>query len=318
MPRCYSGTVPADPIPATLRMQSNERDWQLGRRVAIASVAVSAALALANIAVGHVANSTSVLAAGLEFAGDVVASLLVLFGMMVAARPADSDHPYGHGRAEILTALAVGTILLLAGIGISFRSLQKIDEIHPAPPLWAVWPLVGAIVARAGMAAVKFRVGKRIQSSALAADAWNDLVDIISAFAALTALGLSLADPDRFRAADHYGGFAVGLFVIITGLRVLRESSLELMDTMPAGEQIAQIRAHAAGVPGVVAIEKCFARKTGLQYHVDLHVEVDPHITVQASHEIASDVRADLRAKLPWVADVLVHIEPAGGDATLP
>lgn len=299
-------------------MQSNEADWQLGRRVAIASVAVSAALALANIAVGHVANSTSVLAAGLEFAGDVVASLLVLFGMMVAARPADSDHPYGHGRAEILTALAVGTILLLAGIGISFRSLQKIDEVHPAPPLWAVWPLVGAIVARAGMAALKFRVGKRIQSSALAADAWNDLVDIISAFAALTALGLSLADPDRFRAADHYGGFAVGLFVIITGLRVLRESSLELMDTMPAGEQIAQIRAHAAGVPGVVAIEKCFARKTGLQYHVDLHVEVDPHITVQASHEIASDVRADLRAKLPWVADVLVHIEPAGGGAMLP
>ncbi|MCW5962546.1 MAG: cation transporter [Bryobacterales bacterium] len=309
--------MPADPIPATLRIQSNEADWQLGRRVAIASVAVSAVLALANIAVGYVANSTSVLAAGLEFAGDVVASLLVLFGMMVAARPADSNHPYGHGRAEILTALAVGTILFLAGIGISFRSLQKIDEIHPAPPLWALWPLVGAIVARAGMAALKFRVGKRIQSSALAADAWNDLVDIISAFAALTALGLSLADSDRFRAADHYGGFAVGFFVIITGLRVLRESSLELMDTMPDGEQIAQIRAHAVGVPGVVAIEKCYARKTGLQYHVDLHVEVDPHITVQASHEIASEVRAHLRAKLPWVADVLVHIEPAGG-AMLP
>ena len=310
--------MPADPMPVDLRLQSNEADWQLGRRVAIASVAVSAALAAANIAVGYITHSTSVLAAGLEFAGDVVASLLVLFGMMVAARPADSNHPYGHGRAEILTALAVGIILFLVGIGISVRSLQRIDEIHPLPPLWAIWPLVLAIVTRTGMATLKFRVGKRIQSSALSADAWNDLVDILSAFAALTALGLSLADPEQFRSADHYGGFAVGLFVIITGLRVLRESALELMDTMPDRKLIESIRERAIMVPGVIAIEKCFARKTGLQYHVDLHVEVNPLITVQASHEIASAVRTHSRQGLPWVADVLVHIEPARNASSSP
>lgn len=305
--------MPAEPVPTDLRLHSKEADWARGRRVAIAGIVVSAALAVANTAVGYAANSTSVFAAGLEFAGDVVASLVVLFGMMVAARPADLDHPYGHGRAEILTALAVGTMLFLAGVGISFRSLQKIDEIHADPQLWAAWPLAAAIVARGAMAAVKFRVGKRIQSSALAADAWNDLVDILSAFAALTALALSLADPGRFRAADHYGGFAVGLFVIATGIRVLRESSLELMDTMPADEQIDAIRQHATAVPGVLGIEKCYARKTGLQYHVDLHVEVDPAISVRASHDIATAVRIHLRDSLPWVADVLVHIEPAGG-----
>ncbi len=278
----------------------------------MASVVTSALLAVANIAVGYAANSTSVLAAGLEFAGDVAASLLVLFGMMVAARPADSNHPYGHGRAEILTALAVGALLFLAGAAISFRSLQKLDELYPPPPVWAMWPLLAAIAVRCVMAAVKFRVGKRIQSSALSADAWNDLVDILSAVAALTALGLSLAEPERFRAADHYGGFAVGLFVIVTAFRVLRDSALELMDTMPVGARINEIRQYAAAVPGVVGIEKCFARKTGLQYHVDLHVEVDGNITVLASHDIASAVRAHLRTHLPWVADVLVHIEPAG------
>ncbi len=278
----------------------------------MASVVTSALLAVANIAVGYAANSTSVLAAGLEFAGDVAASLLVLFGMMVAARPADSNHPYGHGRAEILTALAVGALLFLAGAAISFRSLQKLDELYPPPPVWAMWPLLAAIAVRGVMAAVKFRVGKRIQSSALSADAWNDLVDILSAVAALTALGLSLAEPERFRAADHYGGFAVGLFVIVTAFRVLRDSALELMDTMPVGARINEIRQYAAAVPGVVGIEKCFARKTGLQYHVDLHVEVDGNITVLASHDIASAVRAHLRTHLPWVADVLVHIEPAG------
>ncbi|MCU0228873.1 MAG: hypothetical protein MUF01_14665 [Bryobacterales bacterium] len=124
-------------------------------------------------------------------------------------------------------------------------------------------------------------------------------------------MGLSLAEPERFRAADHFGGFAVGLFVILTAIRVLRDSSMELMDTMPAGARIDEIRHCATSVPGVLGIEKCYARKTGLQYHVDLHVEVDGRISVLKSHDIASAVRVHLRDSLPWVADVLVHIEPA-------
>jgi cation diffusion facilitator family transporter len=289
-----------------------QAEWRLGRRVAIAGAIVSAVLAAANISVGYLSHSTSVLAAGLEFAGDVGTSLLVLFGMMVAARPADRNHPYGHGRAEILTALAVGTILVLAGAAISYRSLDKIDEVHPNPSLWAIWPLFVAITARSTMSIVKFRVGKRIQSSALSADAWNDLVDILSAVSALIAVGLTISDPEIFRAADHWGGFVVGLFVIFTGLQVLRESSLELMDTMPGEAQMEELRQQASTVEGVLGVEKCFARKTGLQYHVDMHVEVDPLITVRDSHEIASNVRNHLREQLPWVADVLVHIEPIG------
>jgi len=293
-------------------LRGAELDWALGRRVAITSVIVSSFLSIANVAIGYMSHSTSVLAAGLEFAGDVVAALLVLFGMSVAARPADDNHPYGHGRAELLTALAVGAFLLLAGVTIGFRSLQKIDEIHPSPAIWAIWPLMLAIVTRGFMAIWKFRVGKRIQSSALTADAWNDAVDILSAVAALIAVGLSIADPETFRTADHYGGFVVGIFVILTGVRVLRESSLELMDTMPGEGQMDDIRARAIEVPGVMGIEKCYARKTGLRYHVDIHVEVEPSISVLASHEIASNVRTHLRDSLPWVADVLVHIEPAG------
>jgi len=87
---------------------------------------------------------------------------------------------------------------------------------------------------------------------------------------------------------------------------------LELMDTMPGEGQMDDIRARAIEVPGVMGIEKCYARKTGLRYHVDIHVEVEPSISVLAYHEIASNVRTHLRDSLPWVADVLVHIEPAG------
>jgi len=167
-----------------------------------------------------------------------------------------------------------------------------------------------AIALRSVMSTVKFRVGRRLRSSALVADAWNDAVDILSALAALTAVCLATYDPDRFLAADHYGGFVVGIVVVVTGIRVVRDASLDLVDTMPPPEFTEAILAVARTVPGVRGIDKVFARKTGLQYHVDLHIHVDPALTVAASHAIGGHVRSMLRAELPWVADVLVHVEP--------
>ena len=163
------------------------------------------------------------------------------------------------------------------------------------------------------MSSVKFRAGRRLRSSALIADAWNDAVDILSASAALIAVALATYDPVRFLAADHYGGFAVGVIVIATGVRVIRDATLELVDTMPDADRVAQLRGVAASVPGVAGVDKAFARKTGFTWHVDIHVEVDPAMTVAASHEIAGAVRRRVRSEVRWVADVLVHVEPAGG-----
>lgn len=292
-------------------MPIESADYRTGRMVAAAGVAVSAALAAVNLAIGLAAGSSSVFAVGAEFLGDVLASAVVLAGMLVASKPPDVNHPYGHGRFELLAGLAVGVLLAVGGAGICYRSLQRLDAVHPPPEAYAVWPLVAAILLRSVMSTLKFRVGKRIGSESLVADAWNDAVDILSALAALVALGLTLYDPVRFLAADHFGGFAVGLVVIFTGLRVMRDTSLHLMDTMPAAGLVAEIRRAALSVAGVHGVEKCFARRTGLQYHVDLHVEVDPRISVWESHEIATEVRFRIREKLPWVADVLVHIEPS-------
>lgn len=284
-----------------------------GKRIALISVGVSAALAISKIIIGILAGSTSVVADGLESAGDVVASGVVFFGMTLAARPADEDHPYGHGRYETLTGLAVGLVLFLGGIGICARSLKNIGAVH-APPAWyALVPLAISFLAKAVLSTAKFRVGRRIGSSAIVADAWNDFVDIISATAAMIAVGLTLYDPARFLAADHYGGFAVGLIVVFTGIRVAKETSGRLSDQMPPSELLAEIRRVALAVAGVSGVEKCFARNTGLQYHVDLHLEVDPEMTVRESHQIATTVRFAIREQLEWVADVLVHVEPSPG-----
>jgi cation diffusion facilitator family transporter len=268
-------------------------------------------LATSNIVIGLLSNSTSVVATGFEFAGDVLASLVVLIGMGVAARPPDENHPYGHGRFETLSAFGVGVILALAGVMIGYQSLQAVGAKHAPPGLMAAAALVGAIVLRGIMSSVKFRVGRRIRSSALVADAWNDAVDILSALAALVAVALATYDPVRFLAADHYGGFVVGIVVAITGVRVLRDASLELVDTMPEPELTGQVVTIARSVAGVQGVDKVFARKTGLQYHVDLHIEVDPTQTIAASHAIGGHVRATLKDELPWVADVLVHVEPS-------
>lgn len=199
-------------------------------------------------------------------------------------------------------------LLGAVGVGICLESIAQRNDNH-VPAVFAVWAMAASIVVHGILSAVKMHIGKRARSVALTADAWHDLVDLFSGCVALVSVLLSVSF-QGLRAADHYGGFAIGLIVISLGLRVARETTLQLMDTMPDDEQMQQIRAVASRVPGALAIEKCFARKTGLRYHVDLHLEVDPQLTVLQSHQIAHAVQLRITTELDWVADVLVHVEP--------
>ncbi|HXA51193.1 MAG TPA: cation diffusion facilitator family transporter, partial [Candidatus Acidoferrum sp.] len=276
-----------------------------------AGMLVSGVLAMIKIAAGLAGHSTAVVADGFESAADVLASGFVLFGLTIAARPADADHPYGHGRFETLTGLLIGLVLMGGGALIAYSSIRRIGQEHDPVATFVVWPLLLSLVAKTVLATVKFRYGRRLASASLTADAWNDAMDTISAIAALTAVALTLSDPVRFGEADRYGGCVVGIIVVFAGLRVSRETTLQLVDTMPGEDKIAEIRAAAQSVDGVRGVEKCYARKTGLKYHVDLHLEVDPEMTVRRSHGLGHDVRARIMERVPWVADVLVHVEPA-------
>jgi cation diffusion facilitator family transporter len=274
----------------------------------MASIAISVALSSVKIIVGLAAHSVALVSDGFESAADILMSGLVLFGLWVAAKPADDDHPYGHGRFEILTGLAIGAVLAASGAGISWRAIAERNDQH-TPAAYALWPLIGAVVLKAVLWTAKMRIGKKSGSASLSADAMNDALDMCSGIVAIIAVSLAVFIPGM-HAADHWGGFAVGLFVIFFGLRVVRETALQLMDTMPEGARMEEIRAVAMRVPGALGIEKCFARKTGLRYHVDLHLEVDPNLTVRDSHDIATAVRTALRKDVDWVEDVLVHVEP--------
>ena len=284
---------------------------QTGQRVAALGMAVSGALAVVKIIAGMAGHSTAVVADGLESTSDVFASGFVFLGLTLAAIPPDENHPYGHGRVETLTGLLIGMFLTAGGALISYISLQSLGQPHEPVAGFVVYPLMASLVAKAALATYKFRYGRRLKSDSLTADAWNDTMDSVSAVAALIAVGFTLADPVRFLEADRYGGFLVGLIVVTTGIRVAYDTAMQLMDTMPDDKLMNQLREVARGEPGVRGVEKCFARKTGLKYHVDLHLEVDPEMTVRQSHEIAHQTRLRILDRLDWVADVLVHVEPA-------
>jgi cation diffusion facilitator family transporter len=274
---------------------------------------ISACLAALKITTGVYGKSNSVLADGFESAGDVLSSGMVFLGLTLAAKPADSNHPYGHGRAEILSGLALGMIICMAGIAIAVHGLVDAKEVTAPPRMYAILPLVLSTLVKLAMMRVKFTAGRRMGSASLLADAYNDGIDMISGLTAMVALGLTLYSAERFPHADHYGGFVIGLIMLLTGVKVARATGLQLMDTMPSDDLMNRVRGVALAVQGVAGVEKCYARKTGLQYHVDLHLEVDPHMTVREGHDIASRARDQIKAELNWVADVLVHIEPAPG-----
>jgi cation diffusion facilitator family transporter len=285
-------------------------DW--GRRLAAISVGIGVLLSVVKVSVGLAAHSTSLISDGLEGVADVLSSAIVFLGLTMASRPPDENHPYGHGRYETLSGLAVGGLLLITGVAIFWRSLETLNTTHQLHA-FALYPLIGSVVIKTVLSLYKRRVGRRIGSSALEADAWHDMTDLVSTTVAMVAIALTLIDSARFRYVDHVGGMVIGAIIVWLAIRVVRQTVDYLTDTMPSDDMMHQVREVALQVPGAKDIEKCFARRTGLRYHVDLHLEVDPEMTVRESHAIATQVRICIKEELSWVADVLVHVEPSGG-----
>ena len=208
-----------------------DKQERIGRQIALVSVSVGVILAIAKIWIGLHAGSASLVSDGLEAAGDVLSSGIVYAGLWLASKPPDYEHPYGHGRYETLAGLAVGTILLLAGIIIFWHGLRHLSE-RTAVESYALYPLAAAVILKTALSAVKFRAAKRIASIALDADAWHDITDLLSTTVAVISITFTLVDPLRFGAADHLGGMLIGIIVFFLSVQVVRRTVVQLVDTM--------------------------------------------------------------------------------------
>jgi len=292
--------------------QKNQSDanYRIGQRLAVIGLIVSAGLAFIKLTGGIFTQSTSLSADGLESASDVLASAIIWGGMAIARRPADERFPYGYGRAESLAGKTVGTILLMSAVLLATHSVHRLMGPSINLPAWILAPLAISLVLKGILALAKYRTGRAIRSSALIADSGNDAVDMVSAVVAIGAVTLNLIDHERFEYADPLGGLGVSLIIFIMGINIFRRTSEELMDIMPDPELVMQVRNAASTVPGVLAIEKCYGRKSGTQFFFDLHIEVDPEMSVRDAHDVAHHVKDKLLGTCGFVKDVLVHVEP--------
>ena len=280
-------------------------------RTTFLGLASNVVLAIAKMLAGIFGHSHALVADAVESMADVFSSIVVWRGVVVAAAPPDEDHPYGHGKAEPLAAAAVSAMLLLAAIWIVTTALSAIAEPHPAPKPFTLIILLGVIIVKEGLFRFVLHEADSLNSSAVATDAWHHRSDVITSVAAAVGISIALLGGKGFEAADDWAAIVAACVIGWNGWRLLHPAMNELMDSSPNREVIDQIRTVGEAVPGVARVEKCLVRKMGYQYFVDMHVEVDPQMTVLRSHEIAHMVKDNVRAQVPQVRDVLVHIEPS-------
>jgi cation diffusion facilitator family transporter len=276
-----------------------------------AGLAVNAVLTATKFAAGILGHSHALIADAVESTADIFSSIIVWRGLIVAAEPADPEHPYGHGKAEPLAAASVAIILLLAALGVMAGAAHGLFAPREKPRAFTLYILIVVIVIKEFLFRFVSREAASSQSIALFADAWHHRSDAVTSLAAALGIALTVFGGPRLAFADDAAAIVAGAIIAWNGWQLLRPALNELMDAAPSSTLISDIRTAAGAVPGVNAVEKCIVRKMGFQYFVDMHVEVDPDKTVQQGHQIAHNVKNKVRSAVPSVYDVLVHIEPS-------
>lgn len=282
-----------------------------GARVALIGMVANVVLATAKILAGAFGHSYVLIADGIESALDIAGSAIIWGGLKFAARPPDETHPYGHGKAEPVAAIIVSLGVLAAALVIAVRSVHEIFQPHNAPAPFTLAVLVGVVLVKELLFRVVNRLGQSAGSTAIQTDAWHHRTDAFTSIAAFIGISIALIGGPRWQSADAWAALFACVLIAANGWHLFYPALREVLDTAPRGEIVEQVRAAAATVPGVLEIDKCFVRKMGVEYYVDLHVQVDERMTVRAGHEVAHEVKDAIKRTNPGIADVLVHIEPA-------
>ena len=280
-------------------------------RATFLGMLVNAGLAAGKISAGMIGHSHALVADGVESSADLVSSLIVWRGVTVAAAPPDEEHPYGHGKAEPLATAVVSTILLFAALWISIGAVRDIIQPHSIPAPFTLAVLILVIGIKELLYRFVHNEGLELESSLVRADAWHHRSDAITSFFAFAGISIAVLAGPGYESADDYAAILSAAVIAWNGWRLLRPAMDELMDIAPDTAFSERVAAIARQNGEVVGVEKCLIRKSGNEFLVDMHLEVDPGMTVQRAHGIAHEVKDAIRHEIPEVRDVLVHIEPA-------
>jgi len=275
------------------------------------SIAANTGLAIVKGLAGFFGNSFALIADAIESATDIFSSFLVLFGLKYASRPADDNHPYGHGRVEPLITFMVVGFLITSALVIAYQSIKNINTPHELPKAWTLFVLGGIIIWKE--LSYRFVVKKSMEtnSSSLRADAWHHRSDAITSVAAFIGISIAILLGEGYETADDWAALFAAVFILYNSYLIFRPALGEIMDEHVYDDFIVKIRKVSLTVEGILDTEKCFVRKSGMKYHVDLHAIVDATISVKKGHEIAHVLKDTLRKEIPQIGRVLIHIEPS-------
>jgi cation diffusion facilitator family transporter len=298
-----------DELPVSTHVPIGETRYREGRTVTWVSVAVNLGLTVVQITVGMIAHAQSLVADGFHSLSDLVADFMVLVANYHSRHPADASHPYGHHRIETVASFALGLLLIATGGGILWAAagrIQHLEELPPVAPI-ALWVAIGTLAAKEGLFRYMLRVGERLRSPMLIANAWHARSDAASSLVVTAGLIGSLLG---YRFLDPVAAVIVGFMILRMGAAFSWDALRELMDEGLSDEEVEAIRETVRTTPGVMGLHELRTRKMAQKILIDAHIQVDGHISVSEGHHIGEDVRKRVLAEHEDVLDMLVHIDP--------
>ena len=298
---------------------ANAGDLRFGiiRRVTVIGAVVNAILAVIKIGFGYLAHSQALIADGLHSLSDLASDFLLLFAARHATRDADEDHPYGHGRIETAFTILQGGVLGAFALGIGYDAGQRLFEperlLHPAPIALMVAAI--SVLAKEALYRYTIRAARRLRSNMLRGNAWDHRSDAISSVIVIVGVAGTLAGLPYL---DALAAVGVALMILKVSLGLIWQSVRELIDTALDAREVARIRGKILQVGGVRRMHMLRTRKSGGDALVDVHIQVDPTLSVSEGHQIGEKVRGDLMADIEEVADVTVHVDPEDDETSSP
>lgn len=291
-------------------MKKTYSNGKQARRTILLSMIGNIVLVFVKLVTGLLGNSFAIVADAIESAGDVFSSFVIYLGLRVSDKPSDKDHPFGHGKVEPIISFLVVLFLIISAGFIAYQALSNMQSPHKMPSPYTLIVLVGIILYKELLYQFVNKKSKQTASTSLKADAWHHRSDAITSLAALIGIALALLLGDGYEHIDDWAALVASAIIIVNAYFVFRPALGELLDEQNHDELIEEVKAISEQVEGVIDTEKCFIRKFGMRYVVDIHVRVSASLSVSQGHTIGHCVQNAVRKNFPQIEHVFTHVEP--------
>ena len=288
----------------------HEHDIREGRKVTWAGMGVNALLIVLKIGGGLAGRSRALLADGVHSVSDLISDIVVLIGLHFFGKEQDETHPYGHGKIESLATIIVGGLLLAAAVRIGVEAATSIYQKDiSAPHKFTILIAALSVVLKEAMYQATVRIGRKLGSEAMIANAWHHRSDAWSSIVTLAGISLAVYVP-RFQVLDSYAALFVSFFIVKVAFDILKGAVLKIIDTSPSKEFRESVAGIAGRVPGVAQVHDLMARYYADRIRMELHIVVGPEMTVRQSHVIIDRIVEGITSRHPEVEKVLIHVDP--------